>query len=101
MRTRVKYDRLPPGAHTIVPVDHSEKKVDPKTGEYYIVGWTRTELNAIVEVEDLTDPKSHRAYQVRGHLEGFGSPGQHGYQGPLATLIEGKGMKAQQAIASA
>jgi hypothetical protein len=88
-RTRVVYDKLPPGSHTIVPVDSTDRTVDPGTGFYPHTDWERVDPNGIVEVEDIADPKSHRAYQVRGHLHGFGSPGQYGYQGPLATLIEG------------
>lgn len=88
-RTRVKYDRLPPGAHTILPIDHPSRQFDPGLGHNAITGWERINLNDIAEVEDINDPKSHRAYQVRGHLHGFGAPGQMGYQGPLATLIEG------------
>lgn len=89
MKTRIKYDRLPPGAHTILPVDSPSKKFDPGLGHNEIVDWERINLNDIAEIEDINDPKSHRAYQMRGHLYGFGSPGQYGYQGPLATLIEG------------
>lgn len=87
--TRVKYDHLPPGAHTILPIDDPAKVPDPGLGHNAILGWERINLNDIAEVEDINDPRSHRAYQVRGHLHGFGAPGQVGYQGPLATLLEG------------
>lgn len=88
MPTRVKYDMLPLGAHTVVPTE--DLLVDVGTGRHLVTGYTRVELNDIVEVDDLTDPLSERAYQVRGHLEGFGTPGQLGYQRPLATLLHGK-----------
>lgn len=96
--TRVKYDLLPPGAHTILPVDDPEKKIDPGLGHYYVMDWERINLNDVAEVADLNDPKSHRAYQVRGHLYGFGAPGQQGYQGPLCTLLEGPGGAVIEAI---
>jgi hypothetical protein len=93
MPTRVKYNLLPPGAHTIVPIDHPDKMVDPKTGEYVVVDWKRVDINGIVEVEDLNDPKSRRARGVRQHLDGIGKPGQSGYQAPLARLLEEKPKK--------
>jgi hypothetical protein len=102
--TRVKYDLLPPGAHTILPVDDPKKVFDPGLGFNAIVHWERINLNDVAEVEDLNDPKSHRAYQVRGHLYGFGTPDRPGYQGPLCTLIKGPAgdaqstMKAQAAV---
>lgn len=92
-KTRIKYTKLPPGAHTYLPVDHPEKVMDPDDpARYKVVSYDDRIVNGDVhEVEDLNDPKSERAYQVRGHLYGFGSPGQYGYQGPLAVVIEGPG----------
>lgn len=89
MKTRIRYNLLPPGAHTILPIDHQPPAFDPGLGFNAIDGWERMDLNAVAEIDDINDPKSHRAYQMRGHLYGFGSPGQYGYQGPLATLLEG------------
>lgn len=41
-----------------------------KAGEYVITGQPRVNPGDLVEVEDLNDPKSHRARIVRGHLGG-------------------------------
>jgi hypothetical protein len=96
--SRVIYDKLPPGSHTVLPVDApGGGAIDTGTGFRPHVDWERIELNAIAEVEDITDPRSHRAYQIRGHLLGFGVPGQYGYQGPLASLVSGPGPGALEA----
>lgn len=94
--TRVKYDLLPEGAHTFVYADDTSQ-IDPVDGMYPAADVKEVRHNAIVEVEDLNDPKSRRAHGVRQHLEGIGKPGQSGSQPPLCTLLEDKPSKKASA----
>lgn len=93
MPTRVKYDLLPEGTHTVVYMDDTTQ-IDPVDGMYPAADVKEVKRNAIVEVEDLNDPKSRRAHGVRQHLEGIGKPGQSGSQAPLCTLLEERPKKA-------
>ena len=96
MPTRVKYDLLPEGAHTFVYVDHPTE-IDPIDGLSSPIAQHDVERNAIVEVQDLNDPKSRRGHGVRRHLEGIGVPGQSGSQPPLCRVLEEKPKKAAAA----
>lgn len=99
MGTRVKYDLLPEGMHSFV-YEEDPTQIDPIDGLYVGVNQKDVQRNAIVEVEDLNDPKSRRAQGIRQHLEGIRAPGQSGHQPPIARILEQKPKKAAAAAAS-
>jgi len=63
-RTRLIYDGLQPNQHTF-----TYDEVPDGEGGYVVVGQPDVPAGAIVEVEDLNDPKSERARQCRSHIE--------------------------------
>ena len=100
MSTRVKYDLLPEGMHTFVYID-DPSCIDAHDRLCGAAGVEEVQRNAIIEVEDLNDPKSRRAHGVRQHLEGIGTKGSSGYQPPIATLLEEKPSPSKKGATSA
>jgi len=62
MPTRLKYDGLPPGSHTFT---YDEKLIE---GRLVTTAQPVIEPGAVIEVEDLNDPKSERARICRDHV---------------------------------
>jgi hypothetical protein len=95
MATRVKYSLLGDGRHSVEYIDNPNE-IDPGDGMYCLAGQKDVPHNGIVEVEDLNDPKSRRAWLVRRHLEGLGKEGESGSVPKLCVLLEEKPKKGAE-----
>ena len=95
MPTRVKYSLLGEGHHTTEYIDN-QSEIDPMDGMYALAGQKDVPHNGIVEVEDLNDPKSRRAWLVRRHMDGVGKPGESGSVPKLCVILEEKSKKGAE-----
>jgi hypothetical protein len=104
--SRVLYDGLPIGFHTWVwEEDRTRLDVEEKLAsgqEYYaITGQPDVFPQHVVEVEDLFDPKSRRAFIVRDHLASCALRCRPACSHPrYARVVSGPGLKEPDAPAA-